>query len=223
MLNLEFSDHAIADIRSALLEAILKTRDMLEADENDPRPALFFNAPKELNAQLDELLYFAFWFRAGLPEELGKRATQIVNERRSEKPDRFLLSVSDWMVPRSAREEFRKIVSGHLDKDVSNDIWLGFRQYALGAPNNMASNPTEEDIDPDLTREALVEDALQEVSGIRIDDYMVGNFRDTARIIGTIEDLPVYYIEYGGFYVYQHPCGFILQLDISHPIIPPGW
>lgn len=222
--NIEFSDDAIVDIRSSLLEAILKTRDMLEADENDPRPALFFNVSGELKTQLDELLYFAFWFRAELPDDLSERATQIVNERlRSEKPDRFQLSVSDWTVPRSAREEFRKIVSGHLDRDVSDDIWLGFRQYALNAPFNLATNPTEEDVDPDLTREALVKDALQEVSGIRIEDYMVGNFRDTARIIGLIEDMPVYYIEYGGFYVYQHPCGYLLQIDISHPIIPPGW
>lgn len=224
MLRLEFSDEAIADIRSALLDEIGKTRDMLEADENDPRPALFFNVPGELKTQIDELLHFAFWFRAGLPEELGERATQIVNERlRSEKPDRFHLNVSDWTVPRSAREEFRKIVSGHLDQDVSPAIWQGFRQYALNAPFNLATNPTEEDVDPDLTREALVKDALQEVSGIRIEDYMVGNFRDTARIIGLIEDMPVYYIEYGGFYVYQHPCGYLLQIDITHPIIPPGW
>lgn len=62
MLRLEFSDEAIADIRSALLDEIVKTRDMLEADENDPRPALFFNVTGELKTQIDELLHFAFWF-----------------------------------------------------------------------------------------------------------------------------------------------------------------
>lgn len=224
MLNLEFTENAIADIRTALLEAIGKTRAMQDADEEDARPALFFNIPKELNKQLDELLHFAYWFRAELPDDLSKRANKIADERIfSEKPDRFHLSVSDWMVPLKNRQAFCAIVSDHLTHQVSDARWQELRQWALHSPSIPACNWADEDVDPDLTRKSLVETCLQEASGIGIDDYMVGPFKDSAQVIGTIEDRPVYFITYGGFYVFEDKSGFILQLDITYPVNPPGW
>jgi len=219
-LNLEFSDDAISDIQSVLLEEIEKSRKGLQECENDPQPLKIFNIPKALNSQIEELLYFAHWFQCDLNPE-DEALAQEVMERRAQGNGRGRSDVITTvpMIPKAARESFKTIVSQHL-QTLPNDRWEDLRSYAARSNNG---NDIPEPFEPDMTPERLVQECILEVSGPLMSDYLKGTYATTALKLGDVDGKPVYYIDAGGFYIYEHPRGYCLQIDITFPATPPHW
>lgn len=222
-LNLQFSDNAINDIQSVLLEEIDKAREGLRDCENDPQPLKFFNIPEALNSQIEELLYFASWFQCELNPEDAALAQQVLDRRiQNDDPTRSNLTTTVPLIPKAARECFKTVVAEHL-QTLPRDRWEDLRAYAKNYSDAPHVNLLPDEYDPDLTPERLVEECILEVSGPLMSDYLKGVYETTALKLGDVEGKPVYYIDAGGFYIYEHPRGYCLQIDITFPATPPNW
>lgn len=219
-LNVEFTDDAISDIQSVLLEEIEKARHNLQECEGDPQPLKLFNIPKALTSQLEELLYFARWFQCELGSDDQALAQNIMMQRlQGNVPGRSDLTTTVPLIPKVASESFKKLVTRHLQA-LPTERWNELRAYAADSNN---PNDILEAVDPDLTPERLFNECILEVSGPLMSDYLKGNYETSADKLGEVEGKPVYYINAGGFYIYEHPNGHCLQVDITFPATPPGW
>ena len=219
-LDLEFSDDAIASIQSVLLEEMQRARQILRECENHPQPWKVFNIPEALNAQLEELLYFARWFQCDLNPEDDALAQQVMERRiQGNVPGCSDLTTTVPLIPKVASESFEELVTRHLQA-LPTERWNELRAYAADSNN---PNDILEAFDPDLTPERLVNECILEVSGPLMSDYLKGNYETSADKLGEVEGKPVYYINAGGFYIYEHPNGHCLQVDITLPATPPGW
>lgn len=223
LLNLEFTDEAISDIQSVLLEEIKKSRQELKECENDPQPLKIFNIPEALSSQIEELLYFAHWFQCDLNPEDAALAQQVMARRiQGNEPGRTQLTTALPLVPKAARESFKTFVAKHLQA-LPQNRWQDLRAYSKKYSDAPHKNLLPDEYDPDMTPERLVKECILEVSGPVMSDYLKGAYESTALKLGDVEGKPVYYIDAGGFYIYEHPSGYCLQIDITFPATPPGW
>lgn len=220
ILNLEFTDEAISDIQAVLLEEIEKSRQGLQECEDDPQPLKILNIPEALNSQIEELLYFARCFQCDLRPEDEALAQEVMNRRaQGNGRGRSDVITTVPLIPKAARESFKTLVFQHL-QTLPQDRWEDLRAFAARSNNG---NDIPEPFEPDLTPERLVEECVLEVSGPLMSDYLQGPYETTAHKLGDVEGKPVYYIDAGGFYVYEHPRGYCLQIDITFPAAPPHW
>lgn len=223
ILDLEFTDEAVSNIQSVLLEEIEKSRQGLQECENDPQPLKIFNTPKALNSQIEELLYFAHWFQCELSPEDEALAQETMDRRmQGNAPESSQLTTALPMVPKAARESFKTVVSKHL-QTLPTERWEYLRAYAKKYSDAPHKNLLPDEYDPDMTPERLVQECIMEVSGPLMSDYLKGVYETSALKLGDVEGNPVYYIDAGGFYVYEHPLGYCLQIDITFPATPPNW
>jgi hypothetical protein len=118
------------------------------------------------------------------------------------------------------KKQFQEIVLNHIEKELGAVEWVRLRSMAsnnrrwmpgMGATLNTSATPTE------LVDAWTVEDSAS--------IYAVADPERDPTEIGEIDDLPIYYIEGKGIYIFgeQLHSRPTLSFWVTHPAWPPGW
>ena len=128
--------------------------------------------------------------------------------------ERLIMDVSKY------KKQFQEAVLNHIDKELGAVEWLRLRSMA--ANNRRWIPEMGRTLNIHATAQELVEAWTVEESATV---YGVMDPRSDPTEVGLIDDLPVYYIERKGIYIFGETIHSAptLTFYITHPAWPPGW
>jgi hypothetical protein len=119
-------------------------------------------------------------------------------------------------------ELFKAAVLRHLREGMGNEEWESLRLISK-RPSDYRKY-INVDIPPDILPERLVQVAVCEC-GITVNEALIPPYSKNALEIGIIDNMPVYYVQGCGIYLWGSgpDSAPILMLWATEPAYPPGW